>query len=234
MTIKRLLLASAMMSLAACSPDTGAGPGGPSVFDPIPPEDITWTDDTPIAEVPDAWRARVAGERLAAAGDEGAVPAEEVVWADDGPLEDVPEIWRERVALERAAAEGEDEEFEGIEEGAALPSQDPRATTAKTIKKTVEAAAELVKSAKAVAPSEGSRRRQRRGPPADGQTEKRVDMILTTSKLSDKAGRPLRRGGVVSVPERRVESLTNQGRVRAGSLEALEIAERRYGKFDLA
>ncbi len=76
-------------------------------------------------------------------------------------------------------------------------------------------------------------RRARRGPPADGKPEKRVTMVLTTSKLTDADGVRLRRGRPVSVPERRVDSLTAQGRIRKASTEEVEVLTRRYGLAQL-
>lgn len=90
-------------------------------------------------------------------------------------------------------------------------------------------AAEAAKQAEAAKPA----RRARRGPPADGKPENRVTMVLTTSKLSDPNGERLRRGRPVSVPERRVESLTNQGRIRKASAEEIEVLTRRYGLAQL-
>lgn len=71
--------------------------------------------------------------------------------------------------------------------------------------------------------------RVRRGPPPAGMVEKRLDMILTTSRLSDADGRRLRRGQAVSVPERRVVQLTQSGKVRRASQGELDAALRRHG-----
>ncbi len=59
-------------------------------------------------------------------------------------------------------------------------------------------------------------------------------MVLTTSKLSDTNGVRLRRGRLVSVPERRIEALVNQGRVRPASPEEVEVLKRRHGQALLA
>jgi hypothetical protein len=75
--------------------------------------------------------------------------------------------------------------------------------------------------------------RKHRGPPRDGAPEKRVLMVLTTSKLSDTNGVRLRRGRLVSVPERRVEGLVNQGRIRKASAEEVEVLQRRHGRAEL-
>lgn len=71
------------------------------------------------------------------------------------------------------------------------------------------------------------KRRPRRGPPADGAPEPRVTVLMTTSRLSDFEGTPLRRGQAVSVPERRLEALISQGKVRQGSPGEIEAAKRR-------
>lgn len=77
------------------------------------------------------------------------------------------------------------------------------------------------------ATSQKSKKRARRGPPADGAPEPRVIVLLTTSRLSDVDGSPLRRGQAVSVPERRLEGLIKHGKVRRGSDREIEAAQRR-------
>jgi hypothetical protein len=74
------------------------------------------------------------------------------------------------------------------------------------------------------APKAVKGRGRRRGPPADGQPESRVAVLLTTSRYRGADGQPLRRGRAVSVPERRVESLILQGRVRRGAEAELTAA----------
>ncbi len=109
---------------------------------------------------------------------------------------------------------------------------DPNATTTPNLKPAdgqAQPSPEAAEAAKVNKPAP----RRRRGPPADGQPENRVTMVLTTSKLSDANGVRLRRGRLVSVPERRVESLINQGRVRKASAEEVEVLTRRHGLAQL-
>ena len=67
-------------------------------------------------------------------------------------------------------------------------------------------------------------RGRRRGPPADGQPEPRVTVLLTTSRLSSADGEPLRRGRAVSVLERRLETLIEKRRVRRAAETELAAA----------
>ena len=71
--------------------------------------------------------------------------------------------------------------------------------------------------------------RPRRGPPADGGDEERVDAILSTSKLLGAGGERLRRGMAVSVPKRRAIALEKSGKIRFGSTEEVERAATRLG-----
>ncbi len=74
------------------------------------------------------------------------------------------------------------------------------------------------------APKAVKGRGRRRGPPADGQPEPRVTVLLTTSRLSSADGEPLRRGRAVSVPERRLETLLEKRRVRRAAEVELAAA----------
>ena len=90
-----------------------------------------------------------------------------------------------------------------------------------------KAAAEKAAAEKAAKPAKPPR--ARRGPPADGGEEDRVNAILSTSKLVGKGGARLRRGQAVSVPARRVEALVRTGKIRLGTPEEIERAATRYG-----
>ena len=92
---------------------------------------------------------------------------------------------------------------------------------------TLDAAAEKAAAEKAAKPAKPPR--ARRGPPADGGEEDRVNAILSTSKLVGKGGARLRRGQAVSVPARRVEALVRTGKIRLGTPEEIERAATRYG-----
>ena len=74
------------------------------------------------------------------------------------------------------------------------------------------------------APKAVKSRGRRRGPPADGQPEPRVTVLLTTSRLSSADGESLRRGRAVSVPERRLETLIEKKRVRRAAETELAAA----------
>jgi membrane protein involved in colicin uptake len=118
-------------------------------------------------------------------------------------------------AAEKAAAEKAAAEKAAAEKAAAEKAAAEKAAAEK-------AAAE--KAAKAAKPP-----RARRGPPADGGEEDRVNAILSTSKLVGKGGARLRRGQAVSVPARRVEALVRTGKIRLGTPEEIERAATRYG-----
>lgn len=75
--------------------------------------------------------------------------------------------------------------------------------------------------------------RARRGPPADGGSEARKTVILTTSKLSGRDGQRLRRGMAVAVPERRLAALERSGKVRSASEAEVAAAERRHGLAEI-
>lgn len=89
---------------------------------------------------------------------------------------------------------------------------------------TLDEAAEKAAAEKAAKPP-----RARRGPPADGGEEERVDAILSTSKLVGAGGERLRRGMAVSVPKRRAFALERSGKIRFGSVEEVERAATRLG-----
>ena len=57
--------------------------------------------------------------------------------------------------------------------------------------------------------------------------------IAATSKMSDANGVRIRRGAVVSVPERRVSALLTAAKIRKASAGELEIARRRHGEFEI-
>lgn len=84
------------------------------------------------------------------------------------------------------------------------------------------------------ASAEKPKKRARRGPPADGAPEPRVTVLLTTSRLSGVDGGPLRRGQAVSVPERRIEVLIRNGKVRRASDSEIAAARRRAPLGELA
>lgn len=84
------------------------------------------------------------------------------------------------------------------------------------------------KAAEPAAKTAGKPRRPRRGPPPEGVEEARIDMILTTSKLSGEGGR-LRRGVAVSVPERRAGQMLHAGKVRKATAAEIATAVRRFG-----
>ncbi len=71
--------------------------------------------------------------------------------------------------------------------------------------------------------------RARRGPPADGAEEPRVDVILATSKMTGADGAALRRGMAVSVPKRRLAALLVAGKVREAGVDEIDRAVARYG-----
>ncbi|WP_374322644.1 hypothetical protein [Brevundimonas sp.] len=92
-----------------------------------------------------------------------------------------------------------------------------------------KAAAEKAAAEKAAAEKAAKAPRARRGPPADGGEEERVDAILSTSKLLGAGGERLRRGMAVSVPKRRASALERSGKIRFGSTEEVERAATRLG-----
>uniref|UniRef100_UPI003F68FE11 hypothetical protein n=1 Tax=Brevundimonas nasdae TaxID=172043 RepID=UPI003F68FE11 len=92
-----------------------------------------------------------------------------------------------------------------------------------------KAAAEKAAAEKAAAERAAKPPRARRGPPADGGEEERVDAILSTSKLLGAGGERLRRGMAVSVPKRRAIALERTGKIRFGSTEDIERAATRLG-----
>lgn len=116
-----------------------------------------------------------------------------------------------------------------LEAAASGPAAAPEATGS-AASDAPESFAEAAETVAVVTPAAKVKKpRQRRGPPPAGVEEKRVDMILTTSRLSDARGGRLRRGQVVSVPERRLAQLTLSGKVRKASASELETAIRRHG-----
>jgi len=92
-----------------------------------------------------------------------------------------------------------------------------------------KAAADKAAADKAAADKAAKPPRARRGPPADGGEEERVDAILSTSKLLGAGGERLRRGMAVSVPKRRAFALERSGKIRFGSTEEVERAATRLG-----
>ena len=92
-----------------------------------------------------------------------------------------------------------------------------------------KAAADKAAADKAAADKAAKPPRARRGPPADGGEEERVDAILSTSKLLGAGGERLRRGMAVSVPKRRAFALERSGKIRFGSVEEVERAATRLG-----
>ena len=119
----------------------------------------------------------------------------------------------EKAAAEKAAAEKAAAEKAAAEKAAAEKAAAERAAAEK-------AAAEKAAAKPA---------RPRRGPPADGGDEERVDAILSTSKLLGAGGDRLRRGMAVSVPKRRAIALERSGKIRFGTAEEVERAATRLG-----
>ncbi|MBX3480090.1 MAG: hypothetical protein KF842_06795 [Caulobacter sp.] len=112
-------------------------------------------------------------------------------------------------------------------EASLLPEPTPQAQVASTAPE-ASAAADKAAADKAAADKaaadKAKPKKARRGPPADGGDEARVTVILSTSRLSDKDGNPLRRGRAVSVPERRLHRLLSAGKVREASDSAIASA----------
>ena len=92
-----------------------------------------------------------------------------------------------------------------------------------------KAAADKAAADKAAADKAAKPPRARRGPPADGGEEERIDAILSTSKLLGAGGERLRRGMAVSVPKRRAFALERSGKIRFGSTEEIDRAATRLG-----
>ena len=113
----------------------------------------------------------------------------------------------------------------------AQPTLDAAAEKAAAEKAAAEkAAAERAAAEKAAAEKAAAKpARPRRGPPADGGDEERVDAILSTSKLLGAGGDRLRRGMAVSVPKRRAIALERSGKIRFGTAEEVERAATRLG-----
>ena len=128
----------------------------------------------------------------------------------------------EKAAAEKAAAEKAAAEKAAAEKAAAEKAAAEKAAAEK-------AAAEKAAAEKAAAEKAAKPPRARRGPPADGGEEERVDAILSTSKLVGAGGERLRRGMAVSVPKRRAFALERSGKIRFGSSEEVERAAARLG-----
>ena len=167
-------------------------------------------------------------------------PASQLALQQPGDVTDppVPE------AAAEADADAQDEEDaaeDAAEEGGADAGEaaaTAAAASAAVVKKTVEHATAAAKAAPerakpAVKKATAAPARRRRGPPADGAPEARVLAIAATSKMSDANGVRIRRGAVVSVPERRLSSLLTAARIRKATEGELEIARRRHGEYQL-
>lgn len=124
--------------------------------------------------------------------------------ADGARLADAADATAVRTADEAAQEEAK---VESNDDPAAPVSPSPPETPAET-----------------PAPKAVKGRGRRRGPPADGQPEPRVTVLLTTSRLSSADGEALRRGRAVSVPERRLETLIEKKRVRRAAETELAAA----------
>ncbi|SPU55876.1 Histone H1-like nucleoprotein HC2 [Brevundimonas vesicularis] len=133
----------------------------------------------------------------------------------------------EKAAAEKAAAEKAAAEKAAAEKAAAEKAAADKAAADKAAAD--KAAADKAAADKAAADKAAKPPRARRGPPADGGEEERVDAILSTSKLLGAGGERLRRGMAVSVPKRRAFALERSGKIRFGSVEEVERAATRLG-----
>lgn len=135
----------------------------------------------------------------------------------DGPEADASAASGEGSAASDAAAS----ESSATATDAAAPEQKP--ATVEPVKPASKKTAEVNKT-------RDRKPRTRRGPPADGGEEPRKLYILTTSRMADANGNALRRGQVVSVPERRIEALVAAGRIREVSKSEIDRAHKRFGR----
>ncbi|WBT06672.1 hypothetical protein PFY01_03050 [Brevundimonas vesicularis] len=132
-----------------------------------------------------------------------------------------------QLALQAASSQAQPTLDAAAEKAAAEKAAAEKAAAEKAAAE--KAAAEKAAAEKAAAEKAAKPPRARRGPPADGGEEERVDAILSTSKLLGAGGERLRRGMAVSVPKRRAFALERSGKIRFGSVEEVERAATRLG-----
>lgn len=180
-----------------------------------------WDDETPLDQIPEEHRARVAAEREAAARQ----PLR--TWDDDTPLEDIPEEHRATVAEGRkAAAEAAARSAETGRRTAAAAEAAKVATPAKSGSgEKTRARRDAAASARAAKPATGARARKPKPEPEAKAPVELVGVVLKTSRFTNPAtGRNVARRTAVKVPIARAMQMVMQDLAREATPEETRAA----------